>query len=200
MSKCSNKVILMVLVVLSYFHGANADPLETFKPSKALPHFSLQDQHARPFGLAQLHGHWSLMFMGFTSCPDVCPVTMMKLEAVRAELGLRLPPERLPNIVFIAVDPQRDRPVLEGYLAYFHPENIGITGDLKQLDILVDGLDGFYRIDKPRSGDGHYDVIHTASIAVINPRGELAAKISPPFYVEPIANFLTQIIRQADPL
>ena len=88
------------------------------------------------------------LLVGFTQCPDVCPFTLSNLEAVRAELGLRLRPDHLPNIVFLAVDPERDKPVLQNYLSHFHPDYIGITGEPQQIDKLVAGLDAFYRLEK----------------------------------------------------
>ena len=175
---------------------ASKDQYKTLKAPQSVPAFSLKDHAGNDFGLAQLQGQWSLIFIGFTSCPDVCPLTLMQLEAVRADLGLRFTPERIPNIIFLAVDPARDKSVLGKYLAHFHPENIGITGEREQIDILVKGMDAFYRFS-PKPGSDFYDVVHTAAIAVIDPKAQLVSKISPPFDINPMAEYLTQLIRQA---
>lgn len=163
---------------------------------QTIPAFQLTDHRGEPFTREQFREGWSLVFIGFTSCPDVCPVTLMKLEAVRAELGLLLPPERIPQLVFLAVDPARDEPVLGQYLAHFHPQNIGITGKHDQLQILTEAMGGFYRLQQPKPGADYYDVTHTASIAVVNPAAQIVAKIRPPLSVRPIAEQLTYLIRR----
>ena len=188
-------LVFCTFAVLSALSIAN-EQYQTLSSPKNLPQFALKDHSGERFDLSNLKGHWSLMFMGFTSCPDVCPITLLKLEGVRAELSLRFTPEKIPNVIFLAVDPVRDRPTLQSYLTHFHPENIGITGDKTQLDILVGGIDGFYRLEKPKYNNAYYDVTHTASISVINPLGQLVAQISPPFIVQPMADFLTRLIRQ----
>lgn len=191
-------VLLVVIAMFgrSAFAYAGSDQYKTLKTPLAVPAFSLQDHTGNEFGLTQLKGQWSLVFIGFTSCPDVCPLTLMQLEAVRADLGLRFTPERIPQIIFLAVDPARDKPVLGKYLAHFHPKNIGVTGEREQIDIMVKGMDAFYRF-KPKPGSDFYDVVHTAAIAVIDPNAKLVSKISPPFDVHPMAEYLTQLIRQA---
>jgi protein SCO1/2 len=145
-----------------------------------IDNFELFDQGGNSFTEKNLQGSWSLIFLGFTTCPDICPMTMAQLEGVRAELGSHFTPEKIPNIIFVAVDPARDKDVLADYLAYFHPKNIGITGELSQIDRLVESVDGFYRFDKNKRDSG-YTVVHTSSIAVVNPQGEMVANINPPF-------------------
>ena len=136
-----------------------------------------------------------MIFIGFTTCPDVCPVTLANLEAVRAEMSLRVSPKRIPRIIFLAVDPARDSPVLKEYLAYFHPEYIGLSGAVVQIDSLIKSLKAFYRLDKQSPDDVDYDVLHTAFVSIINPQGQMVAKLSPPFYPHKTAESLNQLIR-----
>lgn len=189
---------LVIAIVLSNSPQvfASTNQYKTLDKPKPLTAFLLKDQAGNDFGLAQLQGHWSLIFIGFTTCPDICPLTLMQLEAVRADLGLRFTPEHIPNIIFLAVDPKRDQAILGKYLAHFHPDNIGVTGESKQIDIFVRGIDAFYRFDQ-KPGSDHYDVMHTTAIAVVDPEAQLVARISPPFEVNPIAEYLTHMIRQA---
>lgn len=191
------KCLLLTTFLSTMASGAYArqQAVELVEPAKALPDFELQNQRGEAFSRDDLLNQWSLIFLGFTTCPDVCPVTLMKLEGVRAELGLRFTPDKIPQVVFLAVDPARDRAVLADYLAHFHPSHIGITGEVGQIDQLVKGLDAFYRIQKPKPGSDYYDVQHTAAIALINPKGEMVAKFKPPFHVQPIAQTIHQIIR-----
>lgn len=167
--------LLLITVV-----QAKSEMVERLDQAVAIDDFELLDHTGKPFTRQQLEGSWSLIFLGFTSCPDICPMTMSQLEGVRAELGMHFTPEKIPNIIFVAVDPARDKDVLGEYLAYFHPKNIGITGDNAQLDRLVKSLEGFYRYEKKKA-DLSYNVVHTAAIAVVNPNAEMVAKINPPF-------------------
>ena len=164
-------------------------------PPERLPFFELTDQYGEAFGVERLAGGWSMILVGFTQCPDVCPFTLSNLEAVRAELGLRLRPDHLPNIVFLAVDPERDKPVLQNYLSHFHPDYIGITGEPQQIDKLVAGLDAFYRLEKKHPNDHRYNVQHSAAVSIINPKAEIVAKLSPPFHPHRTADYLAKVIK-----
>ncbi|MFT5082470.1 MAG: protein SCO1/2 [Lentisphaeria bacterium] len=196
--KVAFRFVILLYALIGFISTAQSGsvPYEVLRSPKALPDFSLVDHDANMFGLPQFKGHWSLVFLGFTSCPDICPMTMSRLEAVRADLGLRFTPEKIPDVVFVAVDPQRDQVILGEYLRYFHPDNIGITGEEDQLQTLVKGMDAYYRIDKEAVNSASYEVVHTSAIAVINPKAEMVAKISPPFKVNETAEFLVQLIRK----
>lgn len=174
---------------------AATDSYQLLKKPLAIKPFMLSNQDGEPFDLEALINHWSMIFIGFTTCPDVCPVTLANLEAVRAEMSLRVSPKRIPRIIFLAVDPARDSPVLKEYLAYFHPEYIGLSGAVVQIDSLIKSLKAFYRLDKQSPDDVDYDVLHTAFVSIINPQGQMVAKLSPPFYPHKTAESLNQLIR-----
>ena len=181
-------------VMLAAEAVAATDDYERLKNPVAVKPFSLVDQNGAPFNLQSLKNHWSMIFVGFTTCPDVCPVTLGNLEAVRAEMGLRVSPERIPRIIFLAVDPARDVPVLKEYLGYFHPQYIGISGEVNQIGSLIGSLNAFYRLDKKHIDDNDYDVLHTAYVSLINPAGEMVAKLNPPFHPHKTAMYLSQLI------
>lgn len=189
----SKKIIFLLLV--SCFFSSAALANKTFSTPKALPNFVLTDQYGKLFTSDNLKGQWSMVFVGFTTCPDVCPFTLSNLEAVRADMGFRLTPSKIPNIVFLAVDPARDTPILKDYLNYYHPEYVGITGETQQIDNLVKGLDAYYKIDKKTPDERHYNVIHSANVAVINPEGQMVAHISPPFQAHSTGEYLIRLIR-----
>ena len=157
--------------------------------------FTLNDHDGKPFTADSLAGHWSLILPGFTNCPDVCPFTLANLEQVVAELGLRVAPDRLPQVIFLAVDPDRDRPNLKEYVRQFHPDFTGITGTIDQIDRLLQGTDAIARRGKP-DARGAYQVTHSAAVAVIDPQGRLFAKINPPFDPAPTAQFLADLFRK----
>ena len=181
-------------VMLATETVAATDDYERLKKPIAVKPFSLLDQNGAPFNLQSLKNHWSMIFVGFTTCPDVCPVTLGNLEAVRAEMGLRVSPERIPRIIFLAVDPARDVPVLKEYLGYFHPQYIGISGEVNQIGSLINSLNAFYRLDKKHLDANDYDVLHTAYVSLINPAGEMVAKLNPPFHPHKTAMYLSQLI------
>jgi protein SCO1/2 len=172
--------------------GVNGVVLDRPAPVDA---FALEDHDGKPFTTDSLKGRWTLILAGFTQCPDVCPFTLANLEQVVAELGLRLRPDRLPAVVFLAVDPDRDRTNLKDYVVAFHPEFIGVTGKIDQIDRALKGIDAVAVRGKP-DARGNYQVSHSAAVAVVDPQGRLAAKISPPFDPAPTAQFLADLFRQ----
>lgn len=161
----------------------------------AVGEFALTAQDGKAFTHDQLKGHWTLLFLGFTHCPDVCPFTLANLEAVRTEMSQLVTPEKLPEVVFLAVDPDRDAELLEDYVKHFGISFTGITGEREEIDKLVENVDGFYRLEKSGPDDDAYDVTHSAAVTVINPDGEITAKISPPFHPFNTANYLARHMR-----
>ncbi|RTR38171.1 SCO family protein [Shewanella canadensis] len=140
---------------------------------KRLPPFELMEQNGTPFTNADLKDKWSLFFIGYTSCPDVCPTTMAKLTAAYPELLAFTDIQ----IIFLSVDPQRDtQEKLLNYMDFFNPKFIALTGDHTQLFPLTRSL-GFVYV---MVGDGEdYQVDHSASMALISPEGENVAIIKP---------------------
>lgn len=163
---------------------------------RVIADFRLTDHHSQPFALADLRGQWSLIFFGFTHCPDVCPGTLFELHQVNANLKQALPAATdPPQILFISVDPERDTPAkLEQYLAYFDPGFIGITGDHVQLLPLTRQLGIAYRIEEHEPDTPHYGVDHSASILLINPQGRLYGAFPAPHDAEKISADLLAII------
>ncbi|WP_299802840.1 SCO family protein [uncultured Shewanella sp.] len=135
--------------------------------------FSLTDQRGNAFSNADLLGKWSLFFIGYTSCPDVCPTTMGKLTSAYA--GLNQVED--VQVIFLSVDPQRDSTAtLENYIKFFNPEFIAVTGEHKQLLPVTRSLGFVYAM----VGDGDdYQVDHSASFALVSPQGEKVAIIKP---------------------
>jgi protein SCO1 len=162
-----------------------------------LQSFALDDHNGKPITAESFKGRWSLVLAGFTHCPDVCPFTLANLEQVVSELGLLVPPDRLPTVIFLGVDPDRDRANLKEYTTQFHPDFLGITGPPEQIDRALKGVDAVAKHTKPDSR-GSYQVAHSAAVAVVDPAARLVAKISPPFDPAPTAQFLADLIRRTD--
>jgi protein SCO1/2 len=163
--------------------------------SKVVADFELVDEQARTFSLADFKGQWSLLFFGFTSCPDICPNTLYQLQQVRAQLADELKPEEMPEIYLVSVDPDRDSPQkLAEYLAHFDPTFKGLTGDDRQLRAMTMQLGIAYHVAEHSPEDESYAVDHSASLVLLNPRAELFGMFPAPHSVENISHDLLQII------
>jgi protein SCO1/2 len=161
---------------------------------EAMPFFALETHRGGAFTQEDLKGGWTLVMLGFTQCPDVCPFTLANLEAVIAETTMRVRPDNVPRVVFLSVDPVRDRDVLREYVTHFHPDFLGVIGPVEQIDRLVEATDSVYR-HVPRGG-GDYEVQHSSAISVFAPDGTLRAKLQPPMDPGATARFLARL--QAD--
>ena len=141
-----------------------------------LDNFQLIDQNNQTFNSESLKGNWTILFFGYTNCPDVCPTTIYKLAEVKNDVNQNLPSKNF-NTVLVTLDPDRDTPErLDEYIGYFDESMLGVTGTYKNIQSFSSNLSVFYqRINK----DGGYDFNHTASIFVFNQDGSLFATMSP---------------------
>jgi protein SCO1/2 len=166
-----------------------------FPAARALPEFELLDQRREPFGRQRLAGRWSLLFFGFTQCPDVCPTTLATLAAVRRELA-SLPAPLLPEVVLVSVDPGRDTPErLAEYVAFFDPSFTGVTGETAALRSLTEGLGVAVIVGQADAG-GNYTVDHSTSVFLVNPQGAVAAVFSAPHTPDGIAHDYRLIVER----
>jgi protein SCO1 len=156
---------------------------------RPLPEFELLDMQGEPFTRTSLEGRWSFVFFGYTYCPDICPLTMALLGSAITEIRRLEPDAADPRVVFVSVDPDRDTPeALSQYVAYFNPEFMGVTAPMEELTPFTRALGILHRkAEDPRDPE-NYLVDHSASILLINPRGELQAVLSAPHQVQSIAS------------
>jgi protein SCO1/2 len=161
-------------------------------PSRALADFSLIDHHGRSFGSANLRGHWSLMFFGYTNCPDFCPTTLAMLAAF--EKQLRTANVVPPQVIFVSVDAQRDTPAqLAKYVPYFDPDFIGLTAADQPSIEAVARKWGVAVVIQPAK-DGNYTVDHSGAIFVIDPAAKLAAVLNGPFTLDALQSDVERIV------
>ena len=143
---------------------------------KTLGAFSVIDHDNNPFTLADLRGKWSLLFFGFTHCPDFCPVTLAVMDKTHS----RLDKARDVQFVFVTVDPERDTPErMEQYLTSFNPEFVGLGGSAEQIAGLTGQVGLPYFRDKTQDEE-NYLVDHGASLFMIDPLGRLVGIFSAP--------------------
>jgi protein SCO1 len=183
-------LLALLLVVLGAIGAAAADRLEAtvLERPLTLPEFALADQNGAPFTLRQLKGHWSLVTIGYTSCPDICPFTLANLNSVLETAAA----QGSPNV---AVDPARDKPALKQWIEQFNPHFVGVTGEPAQIETLVTALGGVYRLGKP-DASGWYSVAHSAAVAVIDPEARLRARLLPPMPPKETAGFLARLMSE----
>jgi protein SCO1/2 len=160
---------------------------------KPLSEFHLASSDGGDYGPDQLRGVWTLMFFGYTSCPDVCPGTLAVLARVHDQLINNGMPARRLRVVFVSVDPQRDSlEQLFAYVRFFHQRFVGVTGKRKQIDRLISQFGARYRIgDKT----GRYAVEHTDAVFLINPAGRYQAFLSSPHQVDRMVSRI-QLVRE----
>jgi protein SCO1/2 len=164
-----------------------------FPERRSLAAFQLADHEGQPFGNAQLKGRPSLLFFGFTNCPDVCPTTL----AVLAAIEKRAPVPGLRTL-FVTVDPDRDDPLtLKRYVNAFSPGLIGLRGDEAQLDGLMKSLSAVRFVQK--TPDGAYSVDHSSTLYLIDGNGRLAAVFTPPFSLTALESDLRLVARNLEP-
>lgn len=159
---------------------------------RKIPEFVLSERSGALFTDEDLADRWTLIMFGFNSCPDVCPFTLKNLEGAVAEVSLRVRPDSVPRVVFVSVDPDRDKETVTDYAAFFHPDFRGVTGEREDIDRLIEATDSYYRLMPPDSS-GYYDVQHSAFVSVIAPDGQMRAKLEPPFHIGKTAEFLARL-------
>jgi protein SCO1/2 len=137
--------------------------------------FTLTGSDGKPFSSSQLNGKPAAIFFGFTNCPDVCPTTLARLAKLRTQLGKG---DDGFSIVFITVDPERDRPEDVGrYTSLFNTPVIGLTGSPADIE-RVKKLYGVYSAKSPTPGGG-YSVDHTATVFLLDRNGKFVATLAP---------------------
>lgn len=177
-------------MVLLNVYGQSGRPLQkaTALPEPLpLPEFFLIDQAGEPFDRTRFLGRYSLVFFGFTHCPDICPATLQQLAITRDRLIAE--DQASPDIVLISVDPERDTPaLLAEYTAHFGAGVYGATGTTEELRKLTGAL-GIY-FEKSPSGDGSYSVAHSAVVLLIDPSAEFRAVFSAPHDIDAMVSDL----------
>ena len=131
---------------------------------------SLTDQHGQARTLEQFKGKVSVVFFGYTQCPDVCPATMAELAQIKTALGKD--GDRVQGI-FVTVDPQRDtQDILKNYMASFDPSFVALRGTPEQTKAAAKEFKVFYALT-PGKTEGSYTVDHTAGSFVFDAKGKV---------------------------
>ena len=169
-------LMLLVGMIIYTYVGPRGPPPQT--SSTAIPGvpgvggpFTMTDSEGRPATEAILKGKWSVVFFGYTQCPDVCPTTLAELVEVRKLLGAD--GDRL-QALFITIDPERDTPeVLKAYVANFDPGFLALRPDSpEQLAALAKDFKVYYKKAEGRTPTS-YTMDHSAGSYVYDTKGKL---------------------------
>ncbi len=150
---------------------------------RPIENFSLRQADGTELTLEELQGHWTLVFLGFTFCPDVCPTTLAELAKAQTQWEA-LPLRTRPRVLLVSVDPQRDTPeLLHGYARGFHADTLSATADPEVLEDFATSI-GFVFMKVPgpnvEQNPNDYTMDHSSGIALLDPQGRVAGLIRAP--------------------
>ncbi len=154
--------------------------------------FSLTDHNGRTFKLSEHRGKVILLFFGYTSCTEACPVILGRVNKVFERLGTE---GEKALAVFISLDPGRDTPkVLREYVKYFSSATMALTGSKEEIDRVVEQFGARYEIEKSDSALG-YHVNHTTDIYLIDRRGVVHSRFRHTDRADLMADAVKSLIR-----
>jgi protein SCO1 len=157
-----------------------------FPQPRPVEDFALTDESGKPFTLAEMKGRPTLVFFGFTHCPDVCPTTLARLAQIAKQSGI---PDL--RVLLVSVDPERDKPEqLEKYVHAFDPQFKGVTGDMTQIEQIAREFG--VAIQRVNMG-ADYTVDHSAAVFLMDAQARRVAVFTPPFEIEPVAADLRNV-------
>ncbi|MGV8923139.1 MAG: SCO family protein [Thermomonas sp.] len=155
---------------------------------RVLPAFSLQQSDGTAITGDELRGHWTVVFIGFTHCPDICPTTLAELNGAQKQWAA-LPEATRPRVLFVSADPERDTPKITGDYAHaFNADSLAATAPLPQLQAFTRSLSlVFMKVPGPSGDAADYSIDHSAALVVLDPQARMAGVITPPFDPKAIA-------------
>jgi protein SCO1/2 len=153
---------------------------------RALGEFHLDTHRGTPLDRERLLGQWSLMFFGYTFCPDVCPATLAQVDRVHEVLA-QTPRVATPEVILVSVDPARDSlEHLGRYVEHFNPAFTGATGETGEIRRLERQVGAYHRLGPP-DGRGHYAVTHSSEVLLIDPEARVRARFQAPLQIAEVA-------------
>ena len=177
-------LVLGIILAIYIAPPGAAEPkyMQMYPQPRVLKEFSLYDQHGNEMNRQRLEGKWTLAFVGYTFCPDICPTTLAELKRIYPTLA-DIETDHPLQVLFLSVDPARDtqQRLLE-YVNFFNSEFIAASGEHAQLFPLVRSMGMMYSMTEDTSKP-NYLVDHSASIVVVNPQAQVIGRFKP--HLEP---------------
>ena len=177
------------------------EAVRLFDPPRELPAFNLRQSDGTPLVPGELKGHWTLVFLGFTYCPDVCPMTLTQMAQAQRQWE-SIPEARRPRVLLVSVDPERDTPDRLGEYAHaFHKDTLAATADIPALEDFAKSISMVFAKVPAEEGmpADQYSVDHSASMAVLDPQGRMSGLIQPPLDPAAIARDMAALTEAATP-
>lgn len=169
-----------------------------FDPPTSVPDFELMADNGQPFRLSESNSDITLVYFGYTFCPDVCPLSMMNVKV--ALLQLEQTERAHVQVIFISVDLERDTPqVLDRFLAAFDPTFIGLTGDSSKIQKVLPIFRVFAAKEVVENSKSDYLVSHTAKLFLLNANHEILLTYPFDFKPEDLSSDLTYLLSKALP-
>lgn len=189
-------VLALVLAIVGWVYwrsGATAVNGIWLDPPQDVPAVKLSGSDGRTHSLQDFHGKVTVVFFGYTHCPDVCPTTASTMARARSLLG---PEADRVQLVFVSVDPERDTPErLASYLAKYDPTYLGLTAEDATLQQLTTVFGVHYAKVESTSALG-YLVEHTASSFVLDREGKLRLVLPFGLTPEQVASDLRTVLKR----
>ena len=163
-------ILIMTFLFAEYLSRKNAPQ----KISEIINKVNLIDHYGKPFKNSTLKNKPSLLFFGFTNCPEICPTTLADLSEIIREITSSV--DEI-NIIFVTLDPKRDSAKhLKDYIQYFDGNIIGVTGDKIDIKKFADNWRVFY--ENVKTSNNNYTINHTANVFMIDKLGNFKGTIS----------------------
>jgi protein SCO1/2 len=161
--------------------------------SRALPDLQMVDQDGAPVGVDQLKDKWTLLFFGYTFCPDICPTTLAQIRQIRSELSTE-DADKL-RVVLVSVDPNRDTPQrLKEYLGFFDKQYTGLSAPVADIQKLANAVSvPFIPADTSKP---NYTVDHSGNLALLGPDGKQRGFIRAPLNGQKLVERLPELLER----
>jgi len=176
-------VILALLALVGGYYAGNmfqkkAPPpvlASVLEPPKEIRPFELTGGDGENFTLENLKGQWTLVYFGYTYCPDICPTTLTDIARVYNRLADQPEITKELKTLLISVDPARDTPErLQEYVTFFRDNYLAATGEKEEIDQIAKDFSAYYKIHEPDE-NGNYPVDHSSIVSLVNPDGRIRA-------------------------
>ena len=190
----SSLAVVMIAMVLTLLFTKSASFRGTAygEPYPTAPQIELIRSNGETFRLSDQKGKIVLLFLGYTSCPDVCPTTLAELKLVMDDLGDK---SKFVQVVFVSVDPKRDTPgKIQEYVEHFSNGFIGLSGSVDKLEATWKAY-GVFREEVQSDSAMGYSVNHTARVYLIDMDGNLRLSYGYQTPVEDIVNDLELLLK-----
>jgi len=183
---------VLILAAIIFYFGAFHHHHDASQPVKiegiyldkpqVINDFQLTTHQGKLFNKESLKGHWTMMFFGFTNCPMVCPTTMASLNKMYQLLQPTLSVDKMPQIVFVSVDPDRDtQERISDYMNSFNANFIGVRAEMPETIALEKQFHiAAAKMQTDDQGENHYTINHSSEILLINPEAKIQAYLSFP--------------------